>query len=666
MSPCNREGYNFSIKLTMSPRFILGNDYTFMKNRFFALLFGAVLAVNAYASSLTEQRQLFSQTLQQLKSGNTVVPAQTKAALAGYPLFPYLDYYAFSSQPDPLMLGAVVRFVKRYPQSYLSGRLTERYALLLMQNNLWQTYLELQPTEPQSMTLRCAWHMAQYQTGNQGSAVQFAKQIWFYGHSRPATCDDLFTLWQQAGGMTKDDIWTRMKLAFRGNDLRLMNHLHQQLTDPTYEAYADLLIKAYNQPEKIESFLVPTKNSKTREIASLALQRWADNSTEQVLAKYLAVKVRFQLSESDLVAVKSRIAKDMMLDRIKTSRAWLDNELLQLKDNSLLELRVRLALVEMNWRDVKKWIGLMPKAGRDEIRWSYWLARAEQQLGNPAHAKALFQQASYDRSFYGFMSALQSGMPLRITEESIKSDFSWKEANRLWPALSRIEELIALNETSMARNEWLFLLDQVNYENKLQLGLLAQQRGWAHLGIQATIRAKAWDALSLRFPTPRKQVFARYAKARAMDESLLYALARQESAMYERAQSSVGATGLMQLMPATAAHTAKKLGEAPPQPSALTNPDVNVRLGSAYIKNLLDQYDGNRILAAAAYNAGPGRVRKWRQQSNGQPVDLWVENIPFRETRNYVQNVLVFNAIYQERLKQPVQFLTSSERQLRY
>ena len=109
------------------------------------------------------------------------------------------SYYA---QPDPLMLGAVVRFVKRYPQSYLSGRLTERYALLLMQNNLWQTYLELQPTEPQSMTLRCAWHMAQYQTGNQGSAVQFAKQIWFYGHSRPATCDDLFTLWQQAGGMT--------------------------------------------------------------------------------------------------------------------------------------------------------------------------------------------------------------------------------------------------------------------------------------------------------------------------------------------------------------------------------------------------------------------------------------------------------------------------------
>lgn len=637
-----------------------------MKIRFFALLMSTVLAVNAYASSLTEQRQLFRSTLQQIRAGNTAVPEQTKNRLADYPLLPYLDYYSLSSTPDAAMIDSVRRFVKRYPQSYLATRLSERYAMILMQNNLWQTYLELQPTEPQSITLRCGWHMAQYETGNQKTAVGFAKSIWFYGHSRPATCDGLFDLWKQSGGMTNEDIWIRMKLAFQGDDTRLMNHLRQQIVDPAYASYADRLVSLYNMPEKVETLLAPSGNTKTREIVSLALQRWADKSTEQVLAKYLAVKSRFQLSESDLTPVKTQIAKDMMLNRIKTSRAWLDNALVQLKDNSLLELRVRLALAEMDWKDVKKWIGLMPKAGRDEIRWTYWLARAEQQLGHKEHAKALFQQASYDRSFYGFMSAVQSGMPIRINEESVKTDYSWKEAVRLWPALSRIEELTALDETSMARSEWLFLLDQVNYENKLQLGMIAQQRGWAHLGIQATIRAKAWDALALRFPTPRKQVFTRYAKARAMDESLLYALARQESAMYERAQSSVGASGLMQLMPATAAHTAKKLGETPPETSELTNPEVNVRLGSAYIKSLLDQYDGNRILATAAYNAGPGRVRKWRQQSSGQPVDLWVENIPFKETRNYVQNVLVFNAIYQDRLNKPVSFLTNSEKQMSY
>ncbi len=638
-----------------------------MKTRIVVLLLSGLMAFSSIASSsLPAQRTQFLAVTGQLKSGNFSMLETAKSELDDYPLLPYLDYYALSFKPDINLLNQVQRFVAQYPQSYLASRLTEKYAYLLMQNNMWQEYLQLQPDEPQSMTLRCAWHMAQYQTGQTDKAVSFARKIWFYGHSRPATCDSLFDLWKQSGGLTEDDIWKRMVLAFKADEPRLMNHLLQQMTSSNGIYYASKLISVYSQPENVETLLPVTSNATTREIASLALQRWADKSTEAVLARYLAVKARYQLSEADLVAVKTQIARDMMQERIKTSRAWLDNTLLQLRDNSLLEMRIRLALSEVDWRGVKKWINLMPRAGRDDIHWSYWLARAEQQLGNKAHAKALFQQASYDRSYYGFMAAVQSGMPIRITEEVLQPEYDWRSAVRLWPALLRIEELIALDETGMARSEWLFLLDHSNYENKLQLGLVAQQRGWAHLGIQASIRAKAKNALALRFPTPRKAVFSRYARERDVDASLLYALARQESAMYERAQSPVGASGLMQLMPATAAHTAQKLGETPPSPNALTNAEINVRLGSAYIKGLLDQYDGNRVLAAAAYNAGPGRVRKWRQQSAGQPVDLWVENIPYKETRNYVQNVLVFNAIYQERLNSPVSFLTDSERRLRY
>ncbi len=637
-----------------------------MKTRIVVLLLSGLMAFNAAASSLSAQRARFIAVTQQIKDGNFSSLASAKDELDDYPLLPYLDYYALSYQPDINRFSHVKRFVRQYPKSYLASRLTERYAYLLMQNNMWREYLQLQPDEPQSMTLRCTWHMAQYQTGKTDKAVSFARKIWFYGHSRPATCDSLFSLWKQAGGLTEDDIWKRMILAFNADEPRLMNHLLQQMSSSNGIYHASKLISVYSQPENVETLLPVTSDARSRKIASLALQRWADKDTEAVLARYLTIKARYQLSEADLVPVKAEIARDMMLKRIKTSRVWLDSTLLQLRDNSLLELRIRLALAETDWRGIKKWISLMPRAGRDDIQWSYWLARAEQQLGNKSHAKALFQQASYDRSYYGFMAAIQSGMPIRITEDVLESGYKWKEAVRLWPALQRIEELIALDETAMARSEWLFLLDQSNYDSKLQLGLVAQQRGWAHLGIQASIRAKAKDVLALRFPTPRKAVFSRYAKERDMDISLLYALARQESAMYERAQSPVGASGLMQLMPATAADTAQKLGEIPPSPNALTNAETNVRLGSAYIKGLLDQYNGNRVLATAAYNAGPGRVRKWRRESSGQPVDLWVENIPYKETRNYVQNVLVFNAIYQDRLNRPVKFLTDSERRLSY
>ena len=231
--------------------------------------------------------------------------------------------------------------------------------------------------------------------------------------------------------------------------------------------------------------------------------------------------------------------------------------------------------------------------------------------------------------------------------------------------MPRIEALLQLDETDLARAEWYYLMEQVSYEEKLQLGGLALAKGWHDLAVQASIRAEAWDVLELRFPTPMSQTFSQFAQARALEPSLLYALARQESALYPKAKSPVGATGLMQLMPATAKHTAKKWGYPQPRPQQLVEPALNIRLGSAYLRELLDQYQGNRVLATAAYNAGPGRVRQWRTES-GMPMDAWVESIPYRETRNYVQNVLVYNVIYQQQLKRPLRFLTQGELTLRY
>jgi soluble lytic murein transglycosylase len=183
--------------------------------------------------------------------------------------------------------------------------------------------------------------------------------------------------------------------------------------------------------------------------------------------------------------------------------------------------------------------------------------------------------------------------------------------------VARVRELLALGENDQARAEWSFLMDSVSQDDKLQLGAMALRCGWSDLAVLTSIRAKAWDVLELRFPMPMTGIFSRFARMQGVDTSLLYALARQESALYHKAQSPVGASGLMQLMPTTAEHMARKIGVPFAGKQQLINPEINIRLGSAYIKELLDNYGGNRVLAAAAYNAGPGRVRQWRRLSAG-------------------------------------------------
>jgi len=303
----------------------------------------------------------------------------------------------------------------------------------------------------------------------------------------------------------------------------------------------------------------------------------------------------------------------------------------------------------------------MPMARQKEDRWRYWLARSLEVQGQSKPARELYHETAKLRGFYGFMAAQRTGVPYRIKNQTLKQVPDWRTASKRWPFLLRVRELLAMNEIAAARSEWIHNMDRNSVAQRIEFGHIALNQGWHQLAILASIRAEAWDALELRFPKPYKQTFSQVARERAVNMSLLYAISRQESALYPLAQSPVGARGLMQLMPATAKETAGKLGVPYRSEQQLFDPAMNIRLGSAYLKRLLDVYDGNRILAAAAYNAGPGRVKRWREQSVDKPMDVWVESIPYRETRNYVQNVLSFDLIYQHKLQQPLRFLSDRE-----
>ncbi len=616
---------------------------------------------------------VFAQTMEQslYREGYDAVRAndqerfqQIRARLNHYPLLPYLDYYQLAFRPGAADYNDVTRFIRQHGDTPQSNRLERAYLTYLAQSQQWSQFLRFYPAKPNSTDLLCMHYQARYYTGHKSEALQEAGKLWLTGQSRPDACDPLFQLWQQAGLRTQEKIWQRMNLAFEAQNPNLIRHLGAQLGG-SLKPYGDQMIALFEQPARAMNPVYFTTAPQSRQLLSLGLARYGNEQPEPALRQLGEMKRRFGLNQAEVARVERAAARRLLLDRSTAQRSWLDATLVRMKDAELVELRARLAIWEQDWRGLEGWVKRMPMALQKEDRWRYWLARSLEVQGRQKPARELYLETANLRGFYGFMAAQRTGVPYRIKNQSVGHKVpDWRTASSRWPFLVRVRELLAMNEITAARSEWIHNMDRNPVAQRLEFGHIALNQGWHELAILSSIRAEAWDAIDLRFPLPLKRTFSQMAQERTMNTSLLYAISRQESALYPLAQSPVGARGLMQLMPATAKETAAKLGVPYRNEQQLFDPTMNIRLGSAYLKRLLDVYDGNRILAAAAYNAGPGRVKRWRDQSTNKPMDVWVESIPYRETRNYVQNVLSFDLIYQHKLQQPLRFM--SERELNH
>ncbi|MFM5169728.1 transglycosylase SLT domain-containing protein [Aeromonas veronii] len=611
----------------------------------------------------TADQTLYRQAYDAVRANDQARFQQIRARLIHYPLLPYLDYYQLAFRPGAADYNDVTRFIRQHGDTPQSNRLERSYLTYLAQSQQWSQFLRFYPAKPSSTDLLCMHYQALYYTGKPKEALQGAGKIWMSGQSRPDACSPLFQLWQASGQRTQEKIWQRMTLAFEAENPNLIRHLGATLGSGL-QSYGDQMVTLFEQPAKAMNPAYFSSNPYSRKLLSLGLTRYANQEPESVLRQLALFRSRFGLTQAEVKPVERAIARRLLLDRSIAQRSWVDSTVKKLADPDITELRARLAIWEQDWRGLSGWVKMMPMARQKEDRWRYWMARSLEVQGQQKPARDLYLETANLRGFYGFMAAQRTGVPYRIKNQSVKHVPDWRTANQRWPFLLRVRELLSMNEIAAARSEWIHNMDRNPVAQRIEFGHIALNQGWHELAILASIRAEAWDALDLRFPLPLKRTFSQMAQERTMNTSLLYAISRQESALYPLAQSPVGARGLMQLMPATAKETAGKLGVPYRNEQQLFDPTMNIRLGSAYLKRLLDVYDGNRILAAAAYNAGPGRVKRWREQSDNKPMDVWVESIPYKETRNYVQNVLSFDLIYQHKLQQPLRFM--SERELNH
>ncbi len=630
-----------------------------------AALCAVSLTANA-ALSLEKQREVYEQAQNLLDKNDINGYLVIRPKIADYPLTPYVDYRTFIRQLPSKSPKQVNDFISEYETFPFSRRVSAPYLNHLFKEKDWKAITEFQKVIPSGERYQCIFYQANLKQGRQVAAFKGAEDMWLSGSSIASECDPLFSAWDKAGGRTDDLILQRMLLAFDARNGSLMSYLQKLPKSAKAKQQAKEMKALFDKPATVAEFAKKKPaNDFYRTQSEYALEKLARMNIEQAQQAYDSVVKGQKFSPEKAQSLADYIA--FRLTRTESARLakWRDDKTKSSQYLPLIETRIRLAVQNADWKGVQEWIAVLNKEEQASLRWQYWLGRSEIALGDDVAGKKRLATLVGERNFYSVAAANAIGQSIKYPTHRIRLDS--KILQPYHDALARISEMIATDKISAAKSEWAHLLRRVNQDEKAMLAAYASSKHWHHLTVTASIQAQMWDNIELRFPIAHRWWFNFYAKKHDIDPVTMMSLARQESALDVQARSPVGARGIMQIMPETAKYTARKYKLKYQGSQELYNVGKNIEIGSHYLQGLLEDYDNNRIFALAAYNAGPSRVKTWRERTQGK-VDAYafIEAIPFKETRGYVQNILMFETYYRDLLGIDGAFLNQHEINTKY
>lgn len=600
---------------------------------------------------LQQQRFAYKAAKQAISKKHYQTAKAQLAALEGYPLKPYIEYDLIAAKLSQYPKQDILDFQNAYSDSLLADKLTGYALYFLAEQQNWPEFVSLYTPGFSSTKMQCRNLLARYHTGDK-SALDEGVALWTVGKSQPDTCDPLFKLLQDNKRLTDDVRWQRFVLAMQNRNASLARFVSRGMS-AAMQKHTELFLavdgnpslvtdhKRFTPPSLFNQHIIAHGIQKlARREPQLAWQHWEKYEAEQLFEVTLAKDTK--------QTIIKQLTNKGFLDEAQTLLSYSHS----IRDDRLTQALIRENLAQQNWQGVLSGIQLLDTEEQNSDRWQYWRARAQQALNTDTDdTNRILQNLAQNRSWYGFLAADHINKNYQLADASHSADKQLKLSLEQTPALARAKELWIIGEHNQARIEWHYALKTLSTSELVAAGELAKDWGWYNSGITAMIRGNLWDHLSLRFPLAYKDTIEQAAINTQLDEALIYAIARQESAFAEDVVSHAGARGLMQLMPATAKEQARHSGVKNHRTRDLFKPDHNIKLGSAYFSGLLEEFDGNRILATAAYNAGKHRVKRWlKVPQEPLTADIWVEIIPFSETRQYVQNVLTYSVIYQYRL----------------
>lgn len=603
---------------------------------------------------LEEQRGIFLKAEQALKENDKAKYPELKKSLTNYPLLVYLEYQEISQSLPNQSTTAIKAFLDKHADTPLKGQLLNEWLNYLARNKMWTTYLQFSSAGG-GVTQQCNRIHALLATGKSKQAFAAMEPIWLSGSSRPKACDPVIKAWIDAGHLTRKLAWQRIELAMGKGEIQLATYLKRYLPKSEQDLVENW-ITLRNHPESINPAALAKHPSRNAVIAQ-TLRRLASKDPGKAIAIWRDSRSRYAFTDDQQLGVLTALARNL----VRASDEQLAKEFQSLIPSNLqnnpqiVETQFQAAVLQESWDKVLHIIEGLSTTEKADERWVYWRAKALGNKGQSAEGVKLLKTIAGERSYYGFIAALQLDQQPEFTHQPLTVSESLMTEMAAHPGLLRARELHALSREYKARQEWNLAMQGLTIDKIKAAVKLAQQWDWPSQSILTLARIGHWNDLELRFPLTYRNQIDRNAKANGLDSAWVYAILRQESAFMPDARSSSGALGLMQLMPGTAKEVASKLKNRSFKVADLTTPDVNIAMGTSYLNQVYQQLLSNPVLATAAYNAGPHRVLKWLPEKP-QATDAWIETVPFTETRNYLKHVLLYTMIYAHRLgKSPVE-----------
>lgn len=609
--------------------------------------------------TIDAQHALYKEAYAALRSGKMSTFEALKAKLkpTGYPLYDYLE---FESLKHAITQKTVV-------QSDIDAFLTQQRGTLLEKRlrEFWLDKLNKTPSpindalfmkeyrDLGSLSTKCTSFSVRLRLKDK-TVLDDITPVWLSGQSLPDSCTAPMEAWIKAGRLTNALTWQRIELAITAREYGLATHLRKYLP-ASEQAYVNTWINVARDPQLVTSTrLFSDRHTALNAIQVYGLARLTRKDVALGQKAFNKINKPGHFTDIEKQRIYGFFALELATEHQDEASAWFAKVKPMYYTDAMHEWRIRHALWHKDWATVVTAYPLMPKALQENSNWQYWYARALVQQGKTAEADPLLQRVSKERLFEGFFASELRGSPYPYTLPTPQvTDAHINKLQTENRAIRRALEFYRLKQFDAARIEWDYATRHMAEWALQTAATIAYRAAWYDRAIFTLSRASNRNNTTIRFPIVYKDIVLPESKRQNLSPAWVFAIARRESAFVTDAESPVGALGLMQLMPLTAKQVARKLHEPLFSTKQLLDVRKNVRLGTAYMNELFDTLDENFILATAAYNAGPHRVYQWLPpEHTTMDVDIWIENIPFYETREYVKNVLIYRMIYENRLSE--------------